>query len=255
MTIPFLTCSVLDTPSIGHGFFGRQGGVSQPPYDRLNCSFRQNDSPSAVRQNFQQIATTLNCKIENFAVLNQVHGATVHIETTPRFPSQSAGDAMVTACPGLVLSIITADCVPVLLADSQAQVIAAVHSGWQSAFLNIISKTIDTMVSLGAQHNRIVAAIGPCIQQQSYEVDDTFRNKFLHQSTQNQVYFKTVIASEKWFFNLPAYVKDQLKAKGVEKIEDCGMDTYGQSEMYFSHRYSSQKNQQTGRQLSVIYLK
>jgi YfiH family protein len=129
-----------------------------------------------------------------------------------------------------LLGILTADCVPILLASNEPLVVAAVHAGWRGAKAGIINATIEKMRALGA--NNITAAIGPCIWQQSYEVADDFYNNFdeAHQ------FFIKGNRSGHWYFDLPGYVHDQLSNAGVKNIDPSIADTYTCKDQFFSYR-------------------
>ena len=158
----------LTTPGVAHGFFGRAGGVSTGLYESLNCGPGSKDDPEAVAENRRRVADALGAA--ELISLSQIHSPIVH--TLDAAPAQRLapprdgaarleGDAMVTATPGLALGILTADCAPVLLADSEANVIGAAHAGWKGALGGVLEFTLEAMETLGAERSRIAAAIGP----------------------------------------------------------------------------------------------
>ncbi|HEX2759862.1 MAG TPA: polyphenol oxidase family protein, partial [Rhizomicrobium sp.] len=172
-----LQSSNLTAPGIAHGFFGREGGVSTDLYASLNCGPGSRDEAAAVTENRHRVAEALAPGAALIS-LSQIHSPIVH--TLDSVPAQRfEGDAMVTATPGLGLGILTADCAPVLLADASARVIGAAHAGWKGALGGVLEATLEAMEKLGANRNRIAAAIGPCISQASYEVGWDFRDRFL----------------------------------------------------------------------------
>jgi YfiH family protein len=161
-------------------------------------------------------------------------------------------DALVTATPGLVLGIVTADCAPVLLADREAGVIGAAHAGWRGAQAGVIANTVAAMVDLGASPARIAAAIGPCVAQRNYEVDAPFRAHF---PADEDARFFAPGREGHYQFDLPGYVAERLRRAGVESIETLGRDTYGEEADFFSYRRATHRGQQTGgRQISLIAL-
>ncbi|MBX9976914.1 MAG: polyphenol oxidase family protein, partial [Alphaproteobacteria bacterium] len=172
MLSPFYASSLTQIPSLRHGFFTRHGGVSEGYFASLNCKGRD-DNPAHVHKNRRRITNFLGGR--TWIGLDQKHTNNVLFIDKPLDHSPSA-DAMVTTTPGLVLGIITADCVPILLADKQKPIIGAVHSGWRGTFDGIIENTIALMREKGATD--IIAAIGPCIHQESYEVGPEFREYF-----------------------------------------------------------------------------
>ena len=163
-------------------------------------------------------------------------------------------DALVTDRPDLVLGILTADCAPVLLADRQAGVIGAAHAGWKGALGGVTDATITAMERLGARRERIAAAVGPCIAQASYEVDQAFHDRFCQATPANAAYFVTGSA-EHWQFDLEGYVAGRLAAQGVGQVERLGLDTYAAPQRFFSYRRACHRGEASyGRQISLIAL-
>jgi YfiH family protein len=184
--------------------------------------------------------------------VNQTHSA---LTVTAPFTGRPDADAIVTDRPGLLLGIITADCAPILFADSEAGVIGAAHAGWKGALSGITDSTIAAMEKLGAHRDRIAAAIGPCISRASYEVDDTFRLRFADSDPATERFFADGRRAGHFQFDLEAYVVHRLAAAGIKRIAALGIDTYSQSEDYFSFRRATHAGEPTyGRQLSVITL-
>lgn len=186
------------------------------------------------------------------ALLKQVHSATAIAATAPfAEAARPDADAMVTATPGLVLGIVTADCAPVLLADRDAGVIGAAHAGWRGAFAGVIENTIAAMAELGARRSHIAAAIGPTIAQASYEVDGGFRERF----GEDNARFFMAGARGHFQFDLPAFVASQLADAGIECVNDLAQDTYSQPARFHSFRRATHRKEPTyGRQYSLIGL-
>ncbi|QKG70991.1 peptidoglycan editing factor PgeF [Erythrobacter mangrovi] len=183
--------------------------------------------------------------------VNQVHSPDALI-LRDIWDTPPTADAMVTDRPGLLLGIVTADCAPVLFHDPEAHVVGAAHAGWRGAHGGVIENTLAAMVELGAQADRIRAAIGPTIAQASYEVDEGFRAQF---GPDDAIFFVAGRADH-WQFDLPAYVVHRLQQAGVTKIDDLAQDTYAGATKFFSFRRSTHRGEDTGgRQLSVIGLR
>lgn len=181
----------------------------------------------------------------------QIHSAEVVTVAAPWDGPPPEADALVTARPGLLVGVVTADCAPVLFADRQAGIVGAAHAGWRGALGGVIENTIVAMEALGATRERIAAAIGPAIAQQSYEVDDAMRDQF---SSASHRYF-TPGAGGKWQFDLPGFVREQLECSAVAAVEVLAEDTYAQLDRFFSFRRATHRGEPTGgRQTSVIGL-
>lgn len=237
-----------------HGFFGRDGGLSTGIYRGLNVGLGSDDDPDRVHQNRALVTESLLPGGELLTV-HQVHGAGVE-RVTEAFPldQRPRADAMVCDRPGLLLGILTADCVPVLFADVQAQVVGAAHAGWKGAIGGVTDATIMAMEALGASRGNIACAIGPCIAQPSYEVDTAFYEQFIAADPANGSFF-TSGKPEHYQFDIEAYVAARLAAAGITKIDKLGLDTYADERRYFSYRRSCHRSEPDyGRQISVIGL-
>ncbi len=255
MTAPFdQSRSLAALPRIRHAFFGRRGGVSTGLCASMNMSESAGDKPTHVAQNRQQAVAALGFPIDNLAMLKQVHSTTVVAITEPPDPDERIeADAMVSNLPGLIMGILTADCAPVLLADAEAGVIGAFHAGWKGAVGGIGYSTVIGMVSLGADPARIVAAIGPTISLQNYEVGPEFAADVMRQHRDAANRFSTPEGGRE-HFDLPGFVFDQLHGAGVGLVDDLKLCTYAEPKRFFSHRYATHKNTTTGRQMALIGL-
>ena len=245
---------IIRSPLLGkvhHGFFGRRGGVSRGVVSGLNAGLGALDDGEAVAEN-RRIASAAVLPGAALVTPYQVHSADAVIVDQPwALDARPHADALVTDRPGLLLGIVTADCAPVLLADEEAGVIGAAHAGWRGAFDGVIAATVEAMEKLGAQAGRIKAAIGPCIAQQSYEVDEAFRQRIGADSDR----FFAAGAAGHYQFGLEAFVAHRLAESGAAKVEPLGLDTYGDAARFYSYRRATHLGQQTyGRQISLIGL-
>ncbi|MEC8806403.1 MAG: polyphenol oxidase family protein [Pseudomonadota bacterium] len=257
-----------DTSALArHGFFGRAGGVSDGLYDSLNCGYGSNDDPTRVASNRARAAAALGLPETRMAAVWQVHGADVlRVDRgAPADRSQMAkADGLVTTEPGLGLTILTADCLPLLLAEAGGRVVGACHAGWRGAARGIVDATVQAMRDAGA--GAITALIGPTIQHRSYQVGPDMREDLLNQMAvpvrDDAATCFTPDSGKKWHFDLPGLVSAQLRAAGVSAIHDCGVDTYttdipgaADSPGFFSHRRATHaKEADCGRQIAVIAL-
>lgn len=238
--------------NVPHGFSGRRGGVSSGLIASLNCGMGAGDDPAAVAVNRRRAADAVMAGAPLTSVY-QVHGRTCATMTEPwNDNARPQADALVTDRRGILLGIVTADCVPVLLADVDAGVVGAAHAGWKGALSGITDSTLDAMEALGAQRSRIAAAIGPCIARASYEVDATLFTAFTADDPANDRFFLDGRADH-WQFDLEAYVAARLASCGVERVEAMGLDTYDNAKDFYSYRRAIHYGEPTyGRQLSMI---
>ena len=253
MNAPFVTARTLD--DIAHGFFGRRGGVSDGDLASLNCGLGSSDDPALIAENRRRVAYAV---LPGAALtgLYQVHGnRCVIVDSETDLAARPEADALATRTPGILLGILTADCVPVLFADREAGVVGAAHAGWKGAIAGVTDATLDAMESLGARRANIAVAIGPCIARASYEVDEAFVARFLSDDPANERFFAAGKPGHA-MFDIAAYVAARLAAAGVTRIAIGGQDTYAQAQDYFSYRRACHKGEDTyGRQLSVIGLR
>jgi hypothetical protein len=248
---------------VAHGFFGRTGGVSTGIYESLNCGPGSGDERSAVIENRKRVALALGTDV-SLVNAGQIHG-TQTVTVTQAWPLGKTpaddpkfiplGDALVTATPGIALGILTADCAPVLLADTHAGVIGAAHAGWKGALGGVIESVLTAMETLGADRARIAAAVGPCIAQVSYEVGVEFRDRFTAAESVNARHFVPSDKPDHFRFDLENYVVHRLGAAGVENVDALRTDTYAGSADFFSFRRNTHRREANyGRQISAIAL-
>jgi polyphenol oxidase len=235
-----------------HGFLGRRGGISVGECAGLNVGFGSKDDPEVIAGNRRLAVAALHPEAD-LATVHQIHSAEVVVAKRAwPLDERPKADAMVTDTPNLLLGILTADCAPVLFADHREAVVGAAHAGWRGALAGVTDATIDAMVQLGARRDQIHAAVGPCIAQPSYEVDDAFRARFIDADGDNVRFFVTGPAG-KPHFNLEDYVVHRLIAAGIGEVEALNLDTYGDSERFFSFRRATHRGEvDYGRQLSAI---
>ena len=251
-----MTLDIVRSPflAVPHGFFGRAGGASLGAVAGLNCGYGAEDDPEAVRANRRSAADAL---IDGapLASVHQIHSAEAVIATEPwPLDARPHADALVTATPGLLVGIVTADCAPILLADEEAGVVAAAHAGWRGALAGVTDAAIGAMLSLGAKAERIAAAVGPCLAQRNFEVGYDFPEPLLAEDPGNDRFFVEGPSGQP-HFDLEAYVAARLAAAGIGRVWTAGLDTYAHPERYFSYRRATHEGAPTyGRQISMIGL-
>ncbi|MFM9853987.1 MAG: peptidoglycan editing factor PgeF [Sphingomonadaceae bacterium] len=234
-----------------HAFLGRTGGISAGLYHSLNVGLGSGDDRRAVEHNRAQVETAV-LPGASLVTAYQIHSADVITVTGPFSGERPQADALVTDRPGLLLGILTADCVPVLFADSAAGIVGVAHAGWKGALGGVTDATIAAMEALGAARDHIVAAIGPCIGRASYEVGDDFAQRFEQADRDNERFF-TAGRTGHQFFDIEAYVTNRLATAGVTRIDAKGIDTVTRPDHYFSYRRATLAGESDyGRQISVI---
>ena len=258
MTIKKIFHPKLEFSDITHGFFTRKGGYSKSPYNSLNCSFNVEDNESDVKKNLTSICKEL--KLEKLIRLNQTHSSKVLVINSEYDKiTDINADGLVTKLKGIGLSVLGADCAPILFYDKISKIIGACHAGWRGAIKGIIEATITNMETLGAKRDDIVSVIGPTIHKESYEI-----KKDLALIVKETKFYKNnrsillQVNQDKYLFDLPLLIKESLKFSKINNFGDIDINTYEKSDLFFSHRKSTHENfpkqGKTGRHISVIGL-
>ncbi len=237
-----------------HGYFTRIGGVSKGIYDSLNIGLGSDDDQNAVRENRKRVSEWFGKDRDLLVTPHQVHSAEAVIVEGPFAGERPKVDAVVTATPGVVIAVATADCGPVLYADAQAGVIGAAHAGWKGALSGVLEDTIDKMEQLGASRQRITAVLGPSIGATNYEVGPEFVARFVEADAENLRYFAKSANEGRALFDLNTYTVDRLRRAGVQ-AEAMYRCTYAEDELFFSYRRTTHRGEADyGRQISAIML-
>lgn len=247
--IPFLTSELLSEHKVPHAFFTREGGVSSNGFTSLNCNKLSKDSKKNIEQNIAIATSALGFTTDQLYQLKQIHSDVAHEAEQGQ---SKKGDALYTDDQNKLLSVYTADCVPILLYARDINFVAAIHAGWRGALTGIIQSVIYKLIKKGSTPINMIAAIGPCIRQESYEFGQDTIDLFLQKDRSNQKFFNGFKA------DIPSYCKHQLISLGIRSIDDLQIDTYTESSHFFSYRRYSHENHPThkgyGCQLSAIAL-
>ena len=238
--------------NIQHGFFNRSGGKSNGIYSSLNCGPGSKDKKANVIKNLEIVKKKFCKNSKNIFLIHQIHSNKfIFVDKHTHNIKGVKADAIITSVKKLPIAVLTADCAPILLYDNQRKMIAAIHAGWKGAFKGILSKVINFMIKEGCKKNCITAVIGPCISQSSYNVKKNFKIKFVRKNKKNSIFFKKrkgII-----YFDLPNYIKSQLKLMKISKIEMINIDTFDKKNNFFSARQSLNSNHDDyGRNISLI---
>ena len=243
-----------DLAGVRHGFFSRRGGASTGIYSSLNMGLGSKDDPEAVMRNRARAAAAMDVEPDALLTAYQIHSA-LAVSVDAPWTTRPEADAVVTASAGVACGALSADCAPVLLADPEAKVVAAAHAGWRGALEGIVEAAVVAMTAKGARRERIVAAVGPCIAQPSYEVGLEFLERFVAAEPAAERFFGPGKTSDKRQFDLPGFVLHRLAQSGVGKAEWIGRDTCEEEALFFSNRRAVLRGESDyGRLLSAIAL-
>jgi YfiH family protein len=251
MTLEIITHPTLQgTP---HGFFTRKGGASSGVFAGLNCGYGSSDQHDVVGINRARVAGALDIPPDQLIGVHQVHSADAIAVTQP-LKTPVKADALVTATKGIALSILTADCQPVLFADRKAGVIGAAHAGWKGALNGVLEETVRQMEALGAVRTNIMAVIGPSISQSNYEVGPEFRDQFIAADPSYDRFFLAG-DGDRLHFDLPAFGLFRLRDCGVQQSNWTRHCTYADANRFYSYRRSvHHKQADYGRLIAAIRL-
>ncbi len=251
MTLEILTSDLLSP--LRHGFFTRRGGASSGVFSGLNCGYGSSDQSEIVQINRSRVADAMQVAPDALMGVHQTHSATA-IVVDAATDDRPRADAMVTATPGLALSILTADCQPVLFADTDAGVIGAAHAGWRGTLDGVLDATLDAMELLGADRANTIAVIGPSISQSAYEVGPDFMDEFLMHDRENTRFFAGG-TGDRVQFDLPAFGLHRLRRAGIGTAEWTRHCTYSDTDRFYSYRRATHaKEADYGRLISTIRL-
>ena len=251
MTLEILTSRSL--APIRHGFFTRRGGASSGIFAGLNCGQGSSDLSEAVALNRSRVAEAMGVPPRDLVGVHQVHSADVVTVEAP-LEAPLRADGLVTRVPGLALTVLTADCQPVLFADAAAGVIGAAHAGWRGTLSGVLEAVVAAMEAIGAERGRIVAAIGPTISQRAYEVGPEFLDTFLAEDPGSDRFFAGG-RGDRMQFDLPGFALARLRAAGLAAAEWTGHCTYSDPERFYSFRRSCHlREADYGRLISAIRL-
>lgn len=253
---PFIASPDLGAlPGVRHAFFTREGGVSSGIHASLNGGLGSQDDPANIAENRRRMASALDVEPSRLVSLWQVHSPDVAVADGPWPGDRPKADAMVTRTKGVALGISTADCGPILFADAEAGVIGAAHSGWKGAFTGIVEATIAAMERLGARRSAVVAALGPTIGPDAYEVGPEFVARFTEADAAYSRFFRPSVRPGHAMFDLPAFIGSRFAEAGIRRFVDLGLCTYSDPERFFSYRMTTHRAEPDyGRLISAIVL-
>ncbi|MDC0937589.1 peptidoglycan editing factor PgeF [Pelagibacteraceae bacterium] len=238
---------------IKHCFFSKKNGFSKGIYKSLNCGMGSSDKKNNIIKNLNYVKKKMSLKKNSLVLMNQTHSnKVVEIKKKIIGSKKINCDAIITRIKGLGLGVVTADCVPIIVYDAKNKIIGCIHAGWKGAYSGIIKNTIIKIKKISSG-NEIYASVGPCIGENSYEVDSKFYRKFLSSSKENKKYFLRK-NNKKKLFNLRKYVSDKLTDLKV-KVDNVNHDTFKENHNFFSYRRSYKlKQKDYGRCISVVSL-
>ena len=246
---------LLKFKQVNHGFFNKKGGKSKGIYKSLNCGIGSSDKKKNVINNLKIVCKKIKISSRRLVLLNQIHSNKFYfIKKNYKFKKTKLnGDALITDVKNVAIGVLTADCVPILIYDKNRKIISAIHAGWKGAYKGIINKVIKFFLKKGSKPKDLIVAVGPCITEKNYEVQNDFKEKFIKKDRQNKKFFS--IRKNKTYFSLNKYVYYQLKKLGIKNLEIINKDTFDSNNNFFSARRAfHNKENDYGRNISLIMI-
>ena len=241
--------------NLRHCFFSRKNGFSKGYYESLNCGLGSGDKKENVLKNLHLVSKKILCKEKLLITLNQIHSnKVVYFENESSIKNKLPGDAIVTKIKNVAISILTADCAPILLYDHSKKIIGCIHSGWKGILNGVIGNTIKKFKELNSDIDNLIAVVGPCIGKESYEVKIDFYERFVSHDLKYEEFFKKIMDG-KYIFDLRGFINKELSNLNIRNIENIDMDTFSEQETFFSYRRSCHNNEKNYvRCISVILM-
>jgi YfiH family protein len=248
------TTQNLTTP---HGFFTRNGGVSDGPFATLNCGIHTGEVTFNVLENRKRVCQYFGASSEALCLVVQRHTTDIIVVddvSTYKKGSPPVADALITRDPNAILGVLTADCAPVLMHDPVEKIVAAVHAGWRGAVFGIIERTAEKMVAMGTSIENLQIAVGPCLGKQNFEVKEDFIAEF-KKNVKLDARDYILVTSGQYHFDFKKFIADKIKICGIWDAHICEIDTYDETNLYFSYRRKTHANGASfGNQISCIKL-
>ncbi len=252
---PAIAAGNLNHDGVAHGFFSREGGVSEGVFASLNTGLGSDDEPERVAENRRRCAARLGVAPERLLTNYQVHSAEVIVVEGPWADTPPEADGLVTKARGVAIGALAADCMPWLFVDPDARVIGAAHAGWRGALAGVLENTVAKMASIGAKPERIRAAVGPCLRPPNFQVGEDLAQAFCAQFEDATQFFTPDPDPGKRQFDLVGFGAWRLRAVGLDAIEDTQLCTLSAPDRFFSYRASRKRGDPDyGRNLSAISL-
>ena len=241
--------------NLKHCFFSRKNGVSNGCYESLNCGLGSSDKKESVLKNLALVSKNISCRNDYLITLNQKHtNKVIFFEKEELIENKLPGDAIVTKLKNIGISVLAADCAPILFYDHKKKIIGCAHAGWKGALNGIIKNTVEKFKDMNSNTEDIIAVVGPCLEKKNYEVKNDFVEKFIDDDENNKLFFKKTI-NKKYYFDLRGFVNMKILSSGIKNIDNIKMDTFSNESFFYSYRRSTiNKESDYGRCISVILM-
>ena len=246
----------LNISNIGYGFFTKNGGCSNDNYASLNCNHNTDDDPNLVNKNINIAKKKLGLDKSKLKFISQTHSNQVAIIDKNNFSSTVEADGSITQDKDISLAVLTADCCPIFIYDSDFNFICCLHAGWKGCLLNIVGSALEQILTIQPNVDKIFAIIGPCLNKANFEVSTDLKEQFVIKNSNYDKFFINMKDTKKTLFNMRGLIQSQFNINLVKNVYHINFDTYENENKFFSHRRSTHdETLPTGRMINIIGFK
>ena len=249
----YFTSKKYKTSKIVFGFFTKLGGSSKKKYKSLNCSKSNGDNNNLVMRNIEIALKKIKLNANPLKLINQIHSNKIININKNNFDKIYSADGIISEDKNVNIAVLTADCCPIFIFDTDSSFICCIHVGWKGCFSNIIENAINKIKKIQPKVNKIIAIIGPCLNKNNFEVGQDFRVKFIKKNIKNKNFFYKIDKTSKYLFDMRSFINKQIKENNIKNIDNIDLDTYSNKNLFFSHRRSTHLGElPTGRMINII---
>ena len=246
----------LNISDIGYGFFTKDGGLAIDNYASLNCSHNTNDDKNIINKNINIAKKKLGLDKSNLKFISQTHSNQVVLIDKNNFSTTVKADGSITIDKNISLAVLTADCCPIFIYDSDVNFICCLHAGWKGCLLNIVESALKQIQTIQSNVNKIFAIIGPCINKINFEVDIDIKKQFVLKNSDYYKFFTNTENTKKTLFDMRGLIQFQFNTNLIKNVYHINLDTYENENLFFSHRRSTHNQTlPAGRMINIIGFK
>ena len=247
----------LNISNIGYGFFTKNGSCSNDNYAKsLNCNHNTDDDQNIANKNINIAKKNLGLDKSRLKFISQIHSNHVIIIDKNNFSTSVEADGSITQDKDISLAVLTADCCPIFIYDSDINFICCLHAGWKGCLLNIVGSAIKQIQTIQSNVNKIFAIIGPCLDKANFEVSSDLKKKFIVKDSNYDKFFTYINNTKKTHFDMRGLIQFQFNNNMINNVYNIDLDTYENEDLFFSHRRSTHnENLPTGRMINIIGFK
>ena len=246
----------LNISNISYGFFTKIEGFSNDNYASLNCNYNTDNYKNMSQKNINIAKKNLGLGKSKLKFISQIHSNQVVVVDKNNFSTSVKADGSITQDKDISLAVLTADCCPIFIYDSDINFICCLHAGWKGCLLNIVGSALKQIQTMQSNVNKIFAIIGPCLNKSNFEVSFDFKEQFILQNSYYDKFFTYIDNAKKTLFDMRGLIQFQFNNNMINNVYNIDIDTYENEDLFFSHRRSNHNETlPTGRMVNIIGFK